>query len=462
MSNRASRSLRRSLEQTAFLAVLAITCIAVAGSLLAVACVDVMTSRRELADAAAAAAPRVERAMRGGDVEHALEGIGAISSAKLYAADGKLLAETPPRALRSRLSTQLAQRLASQEIVCNGNATGETFCTELSAGPLAIRIGWWLRVVCFGTLAALLIGALAAMLLRRALLRQVAPIATTVDRAVREHDYSQRVTIGGGAVGALGTSLNALIEQMQEREAAVRRRTIELEAVNKDLEGFAYAVSHDLRGPLGSITGFAQALELDYKERLDANGREYLAWMLEGCRQMGELIEGLLEMARLARADMTHDEVDLSAIARSVAESLAQKAPERQVRFDIRDGVRAVGDARLLRAVVENLMNNAFKFTRKRTDACIEFGVLRDQNDPAFYVRDNGAGFDPSQAAKMFRPFQRLHSSREFEGTGIGLATVQKIVMRHGGKAWAEGEVGKGATVYFTAGADAASRAVSG
>ena len=453
MPSRDSHSRGRSVEQTVFTAALVLTCVTVAGALATAGCIDVLTSRRELADAAAAAAPRVERTMRAGDTEHALEGIGAIGSAKLYAADGKLLAETPPpRALRSGLSVALAKRLASEEIVCSGGASGETFCTEVAAAPLALRIGWWMNIVSFGALGALLVGVAAGVLLRRALMRQLAPIAATIDRASQDRDYSQRVPAGAGAVGALGTSINSLIEQVHEREAVVRRRTIELEAANKDLEGFAYAVSHDLRGPLGSITGFAQALELDYKDRLDANGREYLSWMLEGCRQMGELIEGLLEMARLARADMSHDDVDLSAIARSLAESLKQKAPERQVRFDIRDGVHTMGDARLLRAVLENLMNNAFKFTRKRADACIEFGVLRTQNEPAFYVRDNGAGFDPSQAAKMFRPFQRLHSSREFEGTGIGLATVQKIVMRHGGKAWAEGEVGKGATVYFTAG----------
>jgi hypothetical protein len=157
-------------------------------------------------------------------------------------------------------------------------------------------------------------------------------------------------------------------------------------------------------------------------------------------------------MARLSRADIAHADVDLSSIARSVADQLQQKAPDRQVKFDIGEGARTVGDPRLLRAVVENLMGNAFKFTRNRADARIEFGIVPNEGGPAFYVRDNGAGFDASQAARMFRPFQRLHSNREFEGTGIGLATVQKIVMRHGGKAWAEGEVGKGATVYFTAG----------
>ena len=151
-------------------------------------------------------------------------------------------------------------------------------------------------------------------------------------------------------------------------------------------------------------------------------------------------------MSRLARTEVQREPVDLSSIATSVAESLRQSNPERSVRFDIRSGLRTVGDERLLRAVLENLMSNAWKFTRNKSEARIEFG----QNGGAYYVRDNGAGFDPSHAAKMFRPFQRLHSTREFEGTGIGLATVQKIIERHGGRAWAEGEVEKGATIYFT------------
>ena len=444
----------RSIEQTAFLSVMLITFLGVTGALATAAAIDVVTSKRELADAAAAASARVERSLRAGDTAQALDGIGAIAAARLYRADGSVIAETPPaRPLRAGLATKLASRFAAAEIVCSRNAAGETFCTEPAAAPLAIRIGWWLRVLAIGALAALAIGALGGMLVRRALQRSVAPLGEFVNRIAHDRDYSQRIPVGAGAIGSVATSMNALVAQLQEREATIRRRTMELEASNKELEGFVHAVSHDLRGPLGSIEGFASALD-DYQDDLDDAGREWLSWIHEGCRQMRELIEGLLEMARLSRADMSHDPVDLSEIARSVAETLRQKEPARQVRFEIKDGARTVGDPRLLRAVVENLMNNAFKFTRNRDDAQIEFGVVRNGGESAFFVRDNGAGFDPTQAAKMFRPFQRLHSTREFEGTGIGLATVQKIVMRHGGKAWAEGDVGKGATIYFTAGAD--------
>ena len=224
---------------------------------------------------------------------------------------------------------------------------------------------------------------------------------------------------------------------------------LELRSALKELDAFAYSVSHDLRAPLGSIDGFTHARELDYGDKFDETAREYLGWIRQAASQMRELIDGLLQMSRLSRADLQQKPVDLSSIAHNVADALRQAEPERPVRFEIRDGVRATGDERLLRSVMENLMSNAWKFTRKRDDAKIEFGT----SGGAFYVRDNGAGFDPSHAAKMFRPFQRLHSSREFEGTGIGLATVQKIIERHGGRAWAEGEVGKGATIYFTTGA---------
>ncbi|HEX2834205.1 MAG TPA: ATP-binding protein [Thermoanaerobaculia bacterium] len=443
----------KSLERTLFSIAMFVTCALLTGALLIVAIVDVVTTRRELSDAAAAASPRIETSVRSGDVQHALDGMTAIAAARLYARDGRLLAETPRRALRPGLSTRLAAMLAATEIVCTPGADGSTFCAEVSAAALAIRISWWLRILATGFAAGLLLGAGVGWLLRRALFRRVQPIVEVVERMTRGRDYSQRVPAQPrGLVGTLGQSLNALAERMHQQEAAFRRHTVELEAMNKELEGFAYAVSHDLRAPLSSVDGFAQALNDEYAGRLDDEGREYLSWILEGCRQMRELIEGMLEMARLTRAELSHDDVDLSSIARSVADQLQQQAPERQVRFEIRDGARVIGDARLLRSVLENLMNNAFKFTRGRNDARIEFGVLPNGSDPAFFVRDNGAGFDSSQAAKMFRPFQRLHSSREFEGTGIGLATVQKIVMRHGGKAWAEGEVGKGATVYFTTG----------
>jgi light-regulated signal transduction histidine kinase (bacteriophytochrome) len=313
--------------------------------------------------------------------------------------------------------------------------------------PLALRLASALKVLGGAVAVSIVLGISGGMLLARAIMTPLRRIADVAGRAAREHAYSLRVETADGDAG-LSTSVNELLAQMQQRDVELRRRTTELEAANRDLESFAYSVSHDLRAPLGSIDGFAQALEMDYSDQFDDTAKEYFGWIREGCYQMRELIDGLLQMARLARAEVRREPVDLSGIATSVAESLKQSNPARAVRFDIRSGVHTIGDERLLRAVVENLMANAWKFTRNKTEARIEFG----QNGSAYFVRDNGAGFDPSHASKMFRPFQRLHSNREFEGTGIGLATVQKIIERHGGRAWAEGEVEKGATIYFTTG----------
>lgn len=357
---------------------------------------------------------------------------------------------TRDEAMPSGFAAKIAARLAPPEIDCSattlpGGAAG-TLCVESSYAPLVPRVRQGITLVLAASLAALVLGALAGMLLARWMSAPLRRMAGIVDRASRESAYSLRVDASGGVQGRLAHSVNELLGQMQERDLAIRRRSLELEAVNKDLEAFAFTVSHDLRAPLGSIDGFTQALEADYKDRLDDTAREYMNWIREGCRQMRELIDGMLQIARLAKAEVQREPVDLSAIAKSIADSLHQTHPERQVTFRIRDGLRTTGDERLLRSVLENLMGNAFKFTRKKDGATIEFGAA----DGAYYVRDNGAGFAPEHAAKMFRPFQRLHSSREFEGTGIGLATVQKIIERHGGRTWAEGEVDRGATVYFT------------
>ncbi len=260
----------------------------------------------------------------------------------------------------------------------------------------------------------------------------------------------------GRAVGrrleAMQASSSQLVDAAQKREVALRRKIAELEAANKDLESFAATVSHDLRAPVGSISGFAQALDEDYASKLDDAGRECIYWIRHSASQMLSLIEGMLQLARLTRVEVHRSDVDISRMAREVAEGLQRAHPDRAVDFVIPDGIIASGDERLLRAVLDNLIGNAFKFTSKRPGARIEIGAHDDEGTPAFYVRDNGAGFAPEHAAKMFRPFQRLHSEKEFSGTGIGLATVHRIVQRHGGRVWAEGEPEKGATVYFTTG----------
>jgi signal transduction histidine kinase len=284
-------------------------------------------------------------------------------------------------------------------------------------------------------IAASVLAAVAAhLLLRRRLL------------AVGHHiAHADELPPQRGALGAIAGAANELLARVHDRELALRRRTLELEAANAELEAFTYSVSHDLRAPIGSIDGFSQALA---DEELGPMARECVHWIRDACKQMHDLVDGLLQMTRLTHAEIERDDVDASELARAVAESLRQREPERAVAFRIQDGIRVNADPRLMRAVLENLMSNAWKFTRKHERATIEFGAMNG----SLYVRDDGAGFDPGAAAKMFHAFQRLHSRDEFEGTGIGLATVERILQRHGGKIWAEGEVEKGATFYFTTG----------
>ncbi len=224
----------------------------------------------------------------------------------------------------------------------------------------------------------------------------------------------------------------------------------ELELANKELEAFSYSVSHDLRAPLRSIDGFSQAFLDDYEDRMDAQGKEYLRRVRAASQRMARLIDDLLKLSRVTRADMSYRQVDLSAMAKAIAGELKETNPERAVEFVVAEGATAPGDASLLRAVLENLLNNAWKYTARHPRARIEFGVVEQDGRPAYFVRDDGAGFDMAYAGKLFTPFQRLHDSAEFEGTGIGLATAQRIVRRHGGRIWAEGEVEKGAVFYFT------------
>jgi signal transduction histidine kinase len=237
-------------------------------------------------------------------------------------------------------------------------------------------------------------------------------------------------------------------------EGRVAERTAELTAVNKELEAFAYSVSHDLRAPLRTLDGFSQALLEDYADRLDADGRDYCVRLRAASQRMGQLIDDLLQLSRLTRAEMRREAVDLSAVARAIAAEMRQRDPERQVDVVVADDAVAKGDARLLRVVLENLVGNAWKFTSKHPQARIEFGVTRRDGEQVYYVRDDGAGFDMTYADKLFGAFQRLHSASEFGGTGIGLATVQRVVHRHGGRVWAEGAVGQGATFYFTLSAE--------
>jgi DNA-binding response OmpR family regulator len=249
--------------------------------------------------------------------------------------------------------------------------------------------------------------------------------------------------------------LRAELERAEARAAqgAAQARAAlvdELEAKNEELDSFSYSVAHDLRAPLRSLDGFSLALLEDYADKLDEEGRRYLRFIRESAQQMAALIDDLLSLSRVTRSEFERQSVDLTKVARAIADRLQQSQPQRQVEFAIAAGLAACGDRQLLAILMENLLGNAWKYTGKRAQARIEVGTTVDTGGKAFYVRDNGAGFDMAYASKLFGVFQRLHSASDFEGTGIGLATVQRIVRRHGGKVWAEGKVDEGATFYFT------------
>ena len=241
--------------------------------------------------------------------------------------------------------------------------------------------------------------------------------------------------------------LHRLNEELEQR---VRQRTAQLEATNRELEAFSYSISHDLAAPLRSIDGFSQILLEDYAKDLDDEAKDYLSRVRASGQHMRRLVDALLELSRMTRREIRREQVDLSAMAEGIVQELRKSQPERKVEFVSADDLCVEGDAWLLRIALENLLGNAWKFTAKSSAARIEFGLAQQERAYVYYVRDNGAGFEMAYADKLFGVFQRLHSVEEFPGTGIGLATVKRIVHRHGGEVWAEGRVGKGATFYFT------------
>jgi len=423
------------------------------GVAVAVAAVLAVTIFVRLTDTRADEAARIEsladslaQSLAGGAppqaVLSAIVDTGAVGGAVLYDANGA------PAARAGR------ERGVAGEVICRTLPNG-TLCVEPANAVAIVRTKRITDAMIAAGAATVIVAVAAALLMTWMTRRSMRGVRNAVEHAVADATFAQRIAPAGGELAPLVASVNNLLGQMQSRESELRRRTHDLEVANKDLESFAHTVSHDLRGPLGSVLGFAEALRDGYGGELNADGQEYTHWIVDSGHQMRNLIDGLLNMSRLSRTEMQRDVVDLSAVARSITASLQKSAPERAVDFTIAENVLANGDERLLRAVLENLIANAWKFTSKRERAAIEFGMSRNMNGgpPTYFVRDNGAGFDPTHAAKMFRPFQRLHSSSEFEGTGIGLATVQRILQRHGGKAWAEGEPDQGATIYFTTGA---------
>jgi light-regulated signal transduction histidine kinase (bacteriophytochrome) len=261
----------------------------------------------------------------------------------------------------------------------------------------------------------------------------------------------ERVLIQLTDLAAVGLENARLYTELEER---VRKRTVELQESNKELEAFSYSVSHDLRGPLRAIAGFTGLLRDRHYETIDADGRRYIDRVLAGTQRMSNLIDDLLELGRVTRVEFRRRQVDLSEYARATVARLREANPERAAVIVIEPQLIVDGDPGLLESALENLLDNAWKFTAGRPVTQIRFGAVTnsdvDENQRTFFVQDNGVGFDPRYAANLFGVFQRLHAAGEFPGTGVGLATVQRIVQRHGGRIWADAAVDKGATIYFS------------
>ena len=309
-------------------------------------------------------------------------------------------------------------------------------------------------------LAVLLLSLLAAILVsaafRKAVATPIVQLAATAQKISRSRDYTTQVAPAGGGdeVSVLIDSFNEMLRELHkshdELETRVAERTRELVAANRELEAFSYSVSHDLRGPLEAINGFSYLMLTQYGDRLDQQTRELAESIRTGGKRMAELIEALLNLSRVTSSTMRFEPVNLSEIARSVIQDLLRAAPDREVEFVAPGKAEAYGDAQLLRVLMENLLRNAWKYTSHHDHARIEFGAVEKDGQQTYFIKDDGCGFDPHSADRLFQPFQRLHSKSEFPGNGVGLATVRRIVNRHGGEVWAQGAVEKGATFYFT------------
>ncbi len=370
--------------------------------------------------------------------------------------DGRLVGFTP-------VAQGANQRLGTLYIASDTKAVSD-----------ALRLSGIIAIVVLA-IALLAAYALAAALQGR-ISAPILALAETATAASTRQDYSLRAPkFGEDELGTLTDAFNQMLGRIEEQKAelqqhamkleqrvaertgeleqrneALRRNAAELLAANNELDAFAYSVSHDLRAPLRSIDGFSQVLLEDYGAQLDEAGRDSLQRVRAASQRMATLIDDLLKLARVTRAEMRTERVDLSGMARDIVADIQRTTPDRQVEFAIGPGLEAEGDARLLRVVLDNLLRNGWKYTGKQPQPRVEFTAVDENGGRVFVIKDNGAGFDMKYADKLFGVFQRLHSTAEFEGTGVGLATVRRIITRHGGRIWAEGIVDQGATFYFT------------
>ncbi len=358
--------------------------------------------------------------------------------------------------------TSGAQTTLAYRIVFQGKPVGVVYISARLAeiGERALNyllIGSIIFILCMG--AVLLISSI----FRRLVAQPIVRLAETAHLVSREKDYSMRAEAAPGhsETSVLVDAFNEMLAQIQSRDTAllqahtqleqrVQERTSELKLANRELEAFSYTVAHDLRAPLETINGLTYILQHAYQGSLDGEGGQMLSQLRDCSENMGRLIDDLLNLSRATTSPLERTTVDLSRIARSIADNLKLGDPARDVEVVIAAAVSVHADAGLMRVAMDNLLRNAWKYTSRHKKARIEFGWLDPNGQIVYFVRDDGAGFDPNQIERLFQPFQRLHTTGEFPGTGIGLATVQRIFARHNGKIWAEGSIEQGATFYFT------------
>ncbi len=384
-----------------------------------------------------------------------------------YWRDGKSRALSPPQIPSGETERSWfgdEQLILFRQILFGGKPIGSVYI-ESDLEEMKTRVKRYAGIVFMVLLGSILVALLISSRLQRMISRPVLHLAEIAGIVSREKNYSVRATPGNrDELGLLIGTFNEMLTQIQDRDAALRKgrvelerrveeRTAELAASNKELEAFTYSVSHDLRAPLRHIDGFSKLLMEEETAGLSEEARRYLSRIRDGTCRMGLLVDDLLNLARLGRKELTLQVTGLSSLAEEVAAELKAENAGRAIEWKLEPLPFVECDPGLMKQVFANLLSNAVKYTRPREQAVIEVGAIKQNGQPAIFVRDNGVGFNMKYADKLFGVFQRLHRPEDFEGTGVGLATVQRIVHKHGGRVWAEAELDKGATFYFTLGA---------
>ena len=443
------------------------------------------------------------------DTLAALEAKPHITSACIYTKDGKVFAEyfsnrldwnclsskskgdkyhlsgshwQLPKVVEEGYDLRAGHLVLFKPITLDDERIGAVYL-EFDLQGLSSRLQWYVSICAIIMLASLLVAFLLSSKIQRPISEPILHLAQTTKIISEEKNYTIRVEKqSNDEVGILIDGFNEMLAQIQVRdeeleghrdslEEQVDMRTAELskanqeleqavvelkmakevaEAANEELKAFAYSIAHELRSPLRSMDGFSQALLEDYADKVDEDGVDYLQRVRAASQRMAQLVDDLLTLSRLTRREIRREKLDLSQLAQTIAAELQQQALVREVEFVIEKGVVATGDAYMLQVALENLLGNAWKYTSQHPHAKIDFGVTPHNGETAYFVRDDGVGFDMDYIDKLFGIFQRLHAMTEFEGTGTGLAIVERIIKRHGGRVWAEGAVEQGATFYFT------------